>query len=135
RVALQRWEPTVLPLTVPTLVQGMAPDLPGARFVGEGWSGWLRVEAEGEHLMRLHCWGGEAILRLDGQEVLRCTAPRYDHRVAEGDIPLRPGRHTFALTYAYADGVLAGAQVLWRRPGQAEPAALLPADLTPTARE
>lgn len=135
RIAVQRVEPSVLPLTVPSLEQEVAPDLPGPRFVGEEWSGWLRVEVEGEHLLRLHCWAGEAVLSLDGEEALRCDAPRYDHRVAEEGVVLAPGWHAFALAYTYRDGVLAGAQVLWRQPGQAEPAALLPTALAPTARE
>ncbi|MGQ9714637.1 MAG: ArnT family glycosyltransferase [Anaerolineae bacterium] len=135
RVALQRLEPTVLPLTVPLLVQEVAPALPEARFVREEWSGWLHADAEGEHLLRLRCWAGEAVLRLDGEEVLRCTAPRYDHRVAERGIPLRPGEYALTLTYTYADGILAGAQVLWRRPGRGDVEPLLPEVLTPLARE
>lgn len=135
RVVLQRLEPGILPLTVPSLVREMAPGLPGVRFVGEEWSGWLKAEAEGEHLLRLRCWAGEAVLHLDGEEALRCTAPRYDHRVAEKGIPLAPGEHAFALTYTYADGILAGAQVLWRAPGAADVGPLPPEVLRPFAEE
>ena len=134
-LVLQRLEPTVLPLTVPMLLQEAALGSAADRFVGEEWSGWLQVAQEGEHLLRLHCWAGEAVLRLDGEEALRCTAPRYDHRMAEKGILLQPGEHALALTYTYADGVLAGAQVLWRRPGQSDVEPLLPEVLTPFAED
>jgi len=130
KVSLRRIEPSILPVTVPSLLEEVKNSAPGARFLGEEWSGWLRVDRAGERSLRLNCWSGSAILQLDGQEALRCETPAHGYREVEQTLSLDAGNHPLVLTYSYLDGTLAGAQVYWKPPeGEMEP--LLPDVLSP----
>jgi len=130
KVSLRRIEPSILPVTVPSLLEEVKNFAPGARFLGEEWSGLLLVDRAGERRLRLNCWSGSAILQLDGQEVLRCETPAHGYREVEQTLSLDAGDHPLVLTYSYLDGTLAGAQVYWKPPeGEMEP--LLPDVLSP----
>ncbi len=84
------------------------PGISGSYFAS--FSGFLDVPEEGNYTFRLVSTGGEALLKIDGEEVVRATDVAKD-----GTIPLAARKHAFNLEYKRTGYAYAYLRLGWER--------------------
>jgi hypothetical protein len=111
---LRRIDPVVTFTYVPLLLDKESQlSITRPRFTGEKWEGWLEVRDEGLYSVCLQSRGGEATLRVDGQEMANCVAAENSPCKASADPFLTGGYHKLDIRYCYLDGAWAGVRLTW----------------------